>query len=144
MDLILWRHAEAYDSKELGDDLERALTPRGTKQAKRAGQWLSKNCPGSARIFAKALERTFQTTTALAPEASAAHILEFVHWPIKESGAVVIVGHQPALGECIASILELESQTISIPKGAFWWLSTRDQGDGARLVVRAVLTPQLL
>jgi phosphohistidine phosphatase len=154
MDLILWRHAEAFDAEDLGDDLDRVLTPRGAKQAKRAGQWLSKNCPGSARIFAspakrcqqtaQALERTFQTAKALAPEASAAHILEFVHWPVKESGAVLIVGHQPALGECIASILELESQTISIPKGAFWWLSTRDQGDGARLVVRAVLTPQLL
>ena len=29
MDLILWRHAEAEDEREGGNDLERALTPRG-------------------------------------------------------------------------------------------------------------------
>ena len=33
MDLILWRHADAEDWVEGCDDLERALTPRGLKQA---------------------------------------------------------------------------------------------------------------
>ena len=35
MDLILWRHAEAFDLAEGQTDLERALTPRGEKQAAR-------------------------------------------------------------------------------------------------------------
>ena len=35
MDLILWRHAEAHEGSEGQDDLTRALTPRGEKQAAR-------------------------------------------------------------------------------------------------------------
>ena len=154
MDLILWRHAEAHDAKDDQSDLDRSLTPRGAKHAKRAALWLSRNCPGSTRVFvspakrcqqtATALERTFQTTDALAPTATAEEILDFVHWPVKEHGAVIVVGHQPALGICVATMLKLTTPEISIPKGAFWWISSRDQGEGARLVVRAVLTPQLL
>ena len=41
MELILWRHAEAHDAKEGQDDLERALTPRGEKQAARMSAWLA-------------------------------------------------------------------------------------------------------
>jgi phosphohistidine phosphatase len=154
MDLILWRHAEAHDTVGAQSDLDRALTPRGTKQAKRAGQWLSHNCPGSTRVFvspakrcqqtAMALDRTFQTVNALAPAASAEEILGFVHWPVKEHSAVIVVGHQPALGMCVSTILKIQPADISIPKGGFWWISSRDQGEGARIVVRAVLTPQLL
>jgi phosphohistidine phosphatase len=33
MDLILWRHADALDEDESGDDLKRALSSRGEKQA---------------------------------------------------------------------------------------------------------------
>ena len=29
MDLILWRHAEALEMREVQDDLDRALTPKG-------------------------------------------------------------------------------------------------------------------
>ena len=154
MDLILWRHAEAHEAKDGQSDLERSLTPRGTKQAKRAGQWLSRTCPGSTRVFvspakrcqqtAAALERTFQTVNALTPTATAEQILEFVHWPVKEHGAVIVVGHQPALGMCVATMLKITSSEVSIPKGGFWWISNREQGEGSRLVVRAVLTPQLL
>ncbi|HWI12113.1 MAG TPA: histidine phosphatase family protein, partial [Burkholderiaceae bacterium] len=33
MDLILWRHAEAFEMREVDDDLARALTPKGERQA---------------------------------------------------------------------------------------------------------------
>ena len=42
MDLILWRHAEAFDLAEGGTDLERMLTPRGEKQAARMAAWLDR------------------------------------------------------------------------------------------------------
>ena len=42
MDLILWRHAEA---EEGGPDLERRLTPKGRKQAKRVAAWLLQRLP---------------------------------------------------------------------------------------------------
>jgi phosphohistidine phosphatase len=33
MDLVLWRHAEAHEALEGGDDMARVLTSRGEKQA---------------------------------------------------------------------------------------------------------------
>ena len=38
MNLILWRHAEAEDG---ADDLQRALTGKGRRQAARMAQWLT-------------------------------------------------------------------------------------------------------
>ena len=35
MDLIVWRHAEAHEAEPGEDDMQRALTPRGRKQAER-------------------------------------------------------------------------------------------------------------
>ena len=42
MDLILWRHAEAFELHDGGDDLDRALTPKGERQAARVADWLSR------------------------------------------------------------------------------------------------------
>ncbi len=41
MDLILWRHAEAFDALEGEDDLSRSLTPKGERQAQRMAEWLN-------------------------------------------------------------------------------------------------------
>jgi phosphohistidine phosphatase len=51
MDLILWRHAEA---EEGGPDLERKLTPKGRKQAKRVAAWLLQRLPASSGPSRKA------------------------------------------------------------------------------------------
>ena len=42
MDLIVWRHAEASEVQADEDDMLRALTPRGKKQAERTAQWLER------------------------------------------------------------------------------------------------------
>ena len=55
MDLILWRHAEAEDAAPGMSDLERALTTKGVKQARRMGQWLNSQLPDSCRILALSL-----------------------------------------------------------------------------------------
>ena len=49
MDLILWRHAEAFDLAEGQTDLERALTPRGEKQAARMAAWLDRQLELAAK-----------------------------------------------------------------------------------------------
>ena len=41
MDLILWRHAEAFEMREVQDDLDRSLTPKGERQAQRMAAWLN-------------------------------------------------------------------------------------------------------
>ncbi|MBE0589860.1 MAG: histidine phosphatase family protein, partial [Hydrogenophaga sp.] len=64
MDLILWRHAEAYDHPDPVNgqqsdplDLARRLTPRGDKQAARMAAWLDRQLPDGARIFASPAAR---------------------------------------------------------------------------------------
>ena len=88
MDLILWRHAEA----EPGDnDLERALTSKGRKQAARVARWLDQRLPGSCRILVSPakraqqtvlpLKRKFKTKDALSPDVSPQSILVAANWP---------------------------------------------------------------
>ena len=50
MDLILWRHAEAEIIRPGLDDSQRALTPKGERQARRMAQWLNARLPDSTRI----------------------------------------------------------------------------------------------
>src|SRR6476469_793942 len=113
MDLILWRHAEAVEDAPDGNDMARVLTPRGEKQAARMAAWLDRQLPDSARIFvsparrteqtARALDRKFRFSPALSPSGSSEQLLELVQWP-QSKGSVLVVGHQPMLGQTIASL----------------------------------------
>ena len=136
MDLVLWRHAEAIDLELVGDDMLRTLTPRGDKQARRMGAWLDRHLPSGAKVFAspalradqtaRALDRKYKTSTALAPLASAQDLLKLVHWP-HANGCVLVVGHQPTLGQVIAQVLGFPEQACAIRKGSVWWLRYRER-----------------
>jgi len=65
MDLILWRHAEAHEAEPGEDDLQRALTPRGRKQAERMSVWLESQLPEGTRILSSPAVRAEQTVRAL-------------------------------------------------------------------------------
>ena len=62
MDLILWRHAEAEDVEDGSEDLARALTPRGEKQAARMAAWLDRQLPEGLRISACSVQPTVSPT----------------------------------------------------------------------------------
>jgi phosphohistidine phosphatase len=149
MDLVLWRHAEAEDGVP---DLERRLTATGRKQAERAAQWLLQRLPGSFVVLSSPATRTQQTAEALgvpirtdrtlAPGAAPAAIVKACGWPDYE-GAVVVVGHQPDLGRALAHLLGA-SGSFSVRKGALWWISNRVRDENDQVVVRAVVSPDLL
>ena len=61
MDLILWRHAEAFDAEPGADDMERALTPKGQKQARRMAEWLTSQLPEGCKILVSPARRAIQT-----------------------------------------------------------------------------------
>jgi phosphohistidine phosphatase len=65
MDLIFWRHAEAEDWTEGCDDMQRSLTSRGEKQAKRMAGWLDRQLPDGTRIVSSPARRCEQTVMAL-------------------------------------------------------------------------------
>jgi phosphohistidine phosphatase len=157
MDLILWRHAEAEDWPEGdpqgGSDLERSLTSRGEKQAARMANWLDRQLPEGARIFVSPARRCEQTVLALgrkykirkelAPDATAAQLLELVQWPSAKS-PILVVGHQPILGETIAQLLGLQASDCPVKKGALWWLRSRDREGHNQTVVVTVQSPEVL
>jgi len=150
MDLIFWRHAEAEDEADGGDDLQRALTPRGEKQAARVAAWLDRQLPEGTRILCSparrceqtvlALGRKFKLHKSLAPGASVADLLDAAHWPSSKQ-AVLIVGHQPDLGDAIAHLLHLENGGCPVRKGTVWWLRTRERDGDEQAVVVAVQSP---
>jgi phosphohistidine phosphatase len=150
MDLILWRHAEAENGVP---DLERRLTPRGQKHAARVAEWLLRRLPGTfvvlasparrAQETASALGVPFRTLPGLAPGASARVILAAAEWPDRNA-AVVVVGHQPELGRVAIHLVAGAAGDATVKKGGLWWLSNRGRDDSARVLVRAVIAPDLL
>lgn len=153
MDLILWRHAEAQDWFEGCDDMARKLTPRGEKQAARMAAWLDRQLPQGTRVLSSPARRTLQTVEFLGrkyrvapelePNASADQLLATVVWPAGK-GTVLVVGHQPTLGQTIAGLLGLSDAECAVKKGSVWWLRNRQRESGAQTVVVTVQTPDLL
>jgi phosphohistidine phosphatase len=150
MDLILWRHAEAQDDSPGGDDLQRALTSRGEKQAARMAAWLDRQLPEGLRIVCSPALRCEQTVLPLgrrykvrpeiAPGATPDAVLEAVQWPSAKQ-AVLLVGHQPVIGETIARLLKVQGGSCAVRKGAVWWLRTRERDGHEQTVVVAVMSP---
>lgn len=153
MDLILWRHAEAVDLELVGDDMERYLTSRGEKQAARMAAWLDRQLPEGAKVLsspavraaqtAQALDRKVKLQSALAPLCSADDLLQLVQWP-HAKGCMLVVGHQPTLGQTIARLLGLRESECAVKKGAVWWLRYRERDEGGQTVLVTVQTPELL
>ena len=153
MDLILWRHAEAHEGEDGLDDLERALTPRGEKQAARMAAWLDRQLPDGLRVLSSPARRTEQTAQALGrkyklraellPEGTPTELLELVQWP-RARGAVLVVGHQPLLGQTAAQLLGMGEGECAIRKGAVWWLRQRQRLEQSQTVLMAVMAPDFL
>lgn len=150
MDLILWRHAEAEDGFP---DKIRKLTAKGEKQADLMAVWLRARLPRDTRIIVSPAKRTQQTALALqgifetvkevGVGASVPDLLAAAGWP-DAKGAVLVVGHQPVLGQTAALLLGGDEAAWSIKKGAVWWLSSRVRQDETQVVLRAVMAPDLL
>lgn len=153
MDLIFWRHAEAFEPLEGQDDLTRTLTPRGEKQAKRMAEWLDRQLPEGVKVLVSPAQRTLQTAMALdrkykvreelAPNAEPDQVLLAAGWPDAKM-PILIVGHQPTLGQIIAALIGLSVQDCTVRKGAVWWLRSRLRDGVRQTVVVTVQTPDLL
>jgi phosphohistidine phosphatase len=149
MELILWRHAEAEDG---APDSERKLTDKGQKQAKTMAQWLKPRLPKNTLILVSPTRRTQQTAAALdddfetmeeiGPGASAKAILAAAEWPDRK-GAVVVVGHQPTLGEVAALILSGKTPSWNIRKGAVWWFTHKNKNGDEEVFLHAAISPDM-
>jgi len=153
MDLILWRHAEADPIAPGQDDLQRALTHKGERQARRMAAWLNHRLAATTRVLvspalrcrqtAEALGRESRILPALAPDAAVAALLDAARWPTSPE-PVLICGHQPTLGRVAAQLLAGAEQDWAVKKGAVWWLRGRQRGDESEIVLHAVQGPDAL
>lgn len=150
MQLILWRHADAADGLS---DLERPLTDKGLKQAERMASFLRSRLPQNLRILVSpakraqqtvhALTKHFTTEQSIAPNCSVESLLKAANWPDGD-GCVLIVGHQPVLGETAALLLCESHASFSVKKGAIWWLTRRTDVGDYQTNLRLVISPDLL
>lgn len=150
MELILWRHAEAEDG--VPDDA-RPLTAKGEKQADKMAIFLRSTLPHDTRVLVSPAKRARQTANAftnhftidpsLGPGAPPETILKAASWPDDE-GSVLIVGHQPALGETAALVMTGHADYWSIRKGAVWWFSLRSREGDYQTSLRLVIAPEHL
>lgn len=143
MDLIFWRHA---DAEEGAPDLERKLSPKGREQAAHVARWMHRHLPKGFEVIASPAVRAQQTAEALklpvktdkrlAPGATVQALLKAADWPDHKQ-AVVVVGHQPDLGQAIAYLVCGEERDWRLKKGGLCWIAE----DGS---IRAVVSPDLL
>jgi phosphohistidine phosphatase len=154
MELILWRHAEAEDrAKDSDADAARELTKRGRRQAERVAEWLEPRLDASWRILVSPAIRTLQTVAPLGREfdtsedvglsATARTVLAAASWPDGDRN-VVVVGHQPTLGQVAARLLDGAEGDVSIRKGALWWFVTRRREGQLETVLRTVVDAEIL
>jgi phosphohistidine phosphatase len=148
MDLILWRHADAADGVP---DAERRLTGKGAKQAQQMAAWLRERLPKDAVVLASPARRAQETAQALTSRfeirseldttATPQSVLKAAGWP-RGDRTVLVVGHQPTLGETAALLVTGRAQSWNLKKGAIWWFAQRGRDDAT--VLRAVIAPDLL
>jgi len=153
MDIVIWRHAEAVDLQDGCDDIDRVLTARGYKQAIRMAEWLDRQLPESTRIFSSPakrcvdtvcrLDRKYKIHKDLSPESNADNILASMQWPTAK-GTVLLVGHQPMIGQIIAQSLGLKDNACAVRKGSVWWLRSRERDGQRQTVLVAVQSVDML
>jgi phosphohistidine phosphatase len=155
MELILWRHAEA---EEGGFDSTRKLTNKGLKQAQAMAKWLKQRLPDNVTVMvsptmrtqqtAAALKDSFQTIEEIGPGATAKAVLAAAGWPQGE-GTVLIVGHQPTLGQAAALIISGTSAPWIVRKGSIWWFSQKEKRGNRgevldrEIALKAAISPEM-
>ncbi|WP_050989479.1 SixA phosphatase family protein [Leptospirillum ferrooxidans] len=159
MDLVLWRHAKAEELSVLADssgepmrDLDRPLTDKGWRDAKKVSGRIEKRLDSSFVIFSSPALRTIQTAQCLGRkikvldllyQGSAKQIFSFLHWPELQS-STVIVGHQPSIGRLASLILTGEDFPLVVEPGAFFWFRWKTGYSGGQPALVWAMTPGCL
>jgi phosphohistidine phosphatase len=131
VELVLWRHAEAAPGEP---DSARPLTELGRRQAQAMAHFLAPRLPKDVRVIAsparrtqetaRALGRSAETVDALAPGCDVTTLLAASGWP-ESVRPVLVVGHQPTLGEVAAHLVDGRPIAWALGTGSVCWLESR-------------------
>ncbi len=159
INLFLWRHADAEDSSP---DLARSLTARGKRDAARVARALAKHLDENSRVVISPAVRTRETARylidkaslplevddRLAPGAALNEILAALESAIAsctgDSPSLVMVGHQPWIGQVARRLLTNGNGDWSVKKASAWWLVRRSRDGSTEWTLRSVLDPELV
>jgi phosphohistidine phosphatase len=148
MRLVLMRHAKAEQGSP---DIDRALSDRGRSDAAAIGRWLAGQGIVPDRVVISPSRRTRQTWElagtpgAPAPEVddriyanSVADLLDVIRETPDDVQTLVLVGHNPSMGELAATIdrdvRDFPTSATAIVEVASW----ADVRQSGRLVARTV------
>ncbi len=157
MDLILWRHAEAEEVRNGLADVNRSLTAKGERQARRMACWLDQHLPNSTRILVSPARRAEQTALSLgrkyklreelAPDVDVGDVMEMLKINDKKTangkGHTLVVGHQPYLGQIVARVLGMPTEACAIRKASAWWLRLRVRDGQLQALLVAAQAPDV-
>ena len=112
--------------------------------------WLKKYLPKQTYVLVSPALRTretiaywgshWQEDSRLSPERPAAPLLQLLQESPFE--CLMLVGHQPWIGELAAAALGVTDGQLSIKKGAVWWLRLPKSGGPYKLY--SVQSPELI
>jgi phosphohistidine phosphatase len=89
------------------------------------------------------LGRKYKLRDERAPDPGADRLLEAADGPHARQ-AVLVVGHQPTLGQAVAKLVGVKAGDFPVRKGAVWWLRSRERDGHAQTVLLSVQSPDLL
>lgn len=157
MELYIVRHAIAADAERGQEDSERPLTEQGRERFVNAVRGMRRLDLTFERVMYSPWKRAHQTAKLLEPivygprdatellcQPPSEALLETLQSHASE-GPLVLVGHQPWLGELIAWLMTgdaAQHELIDLKKGSLVWLSGEPSPGGMHL--RAYLTPRVL
>lgn len=158
INLFLWRHADAEDSSP---DIERQLTSKGHRDAARVAKAIARQIDEHARVVASPALRTRETAAPLisranlqldvddrlAPGADVDEVLDVLEATIascSDDPAIVMVGHQPWVGQVARRLLTNDNGDWSVKKASAWWLIRRSRDGSTEWTLRSVLDPDLV
>ncbi len=129
-----------------GKDIDRALTKGGRKDAAKMAKWLNQHLPKNTEILCSPARRCLETAATLNDESNYKN-LHATRYEIKQakflgvdstveaiaeqvvnddsSKTILLIGHQPNLGQLIAKLLGMDEATCVVKKGSVWWLRQR-------------------
>lgn len=144
MILYVMRHAEAVEASESLADEWRYLTEKGRSAACKTISAISKSGPKPRLIITSPLTRAVQTaeiaalkacrknvvvsSALLLPDADTDGVITHLK-SCRGARCVMLVGHEPQLGQLVASLLGLTNQALALKKGACVALEYKPEQD---------------
>lgn len=163
MNLYFLRHGDAGDRGDprYPDDSQRPLVPAGRRKLRRIAAGMRAldlefdvllaspyvRARQTAEIVATVLgaKRKLQTTAHLAPEGDPRRLIRTLNERHARAGGVLLVGHEPYLGDLIGVLLAGRTRlALGLKKGGLCLLSAESPAYGSCARLEWLLTPRQL